>query len=68
MSLFADETKIFSESNILLQFTLDNIYKWLKTRKFNLNPNKCKRLKIKKNKLSDPIDLLTYKHLYLLRI
>ena len=58
MSLFADDTKIFSESNISLQSTLDNIYKWLITRKLDLNPNKCKILTIKKNKPFDPIDLL----------
>ena len=50
--------KNFSESNISLQFTLDNIYKWLKTRKLDLNSNKCKVLTIKKNKPFDSIDLL----------
>ena len=58
MSLFADDTKIFSESNISLQSTLDNIYKWLITRKLDLNPNKCKIITIEKNKQFDPIDLL----------
>ena len=47
MSLFTDDTKIFSESNISLQPTLDNIYKWVKTRKLNLNHKKCKILAIK---------------------
>ena len=55
MSLFSDDTKKFSESNISLKSTLDNIYKWLKIRKLDLNPKKCKILKIKKNK---PFDLL----------
>ena len=50
--------KKISESVIFLKSTLDNIYKWLKTRKFDLNPTKCKILKIKKNKPFDPIDLL----------
>ena len=58
MSLFADYTKLFSESNISLQSTLDNTYKWLKTVKLVLNFNKCKILTIKKNKPFDPIDLL----------
>ena len=57
MSLFADDSKIFSESNISLQSTLDNIYKWLKTRKLDLNRTKCKILTIKKNK---PLTQLTY--------
>ena len=58
MSLFADDTKIFSESNISSQSTLDNDYKWLKTKKkLDLNPTKCMVLTIKKNKLFDPIDL-----------
>ena len=48
----------FSETNISLQSTLDNIYKWLKTRKLDLNPKKYKILIIKKNKLFDPINLL----------
>ena len=56
MSIFADDTKSFSEPNISLQFTLENIYKWLKTRKLYLNPNKHKILTINKNKLC-PIDL-----------
>ena len=38
MVLFTDDTNHFSESNISLQSTLDNIYKWLKTRKLDLNP------------------------------
>ena len=58
MSLFSDDTKTFSESNISIQSTLDNIYKWQETRKLDLNPKKCKILTIKKNKPSDPIDLL----------
>ena len=58
MSFFADNATNFSESNISLQFTLDNIYKWLKTRKLDLNPNKHKILTIKKNKLFDLIALL----------
>ena len=58
MSLFVYDTKKFSESNISLQFTLDNIYKWLKTRKLDLNSKKCKVLTIKKNKPFDSIDLL----------
>ena len=41
MSLFANGTKIFIESNISLQSTLDNIYKCLKTKKLDLNPTKC---------------------------
>ena len=57
MSLFADDANIFSESNIYLQFTLYTIYKWLKARKLDLNPNKRKILTIKKNKPC-PIDLL----------
>ena len=58
MSLFSDDTKKFSESNISLKSTLDNIYKWLKIRKLDLNPKKFKILTIKKNKRFDPIDLL----------
>ena len=58
MSLFADDTKNFRESDIFLQSILNNIYKWPKTRKLDLNPNKCKILTIKKNKPFDPIDLL----------
>ena len=61
MSLFADDTKNFRESNISLQPSLDNIYKWLKTRKLDLNPTKCKILTIKKNKPFDPIKLLINK-------
>ena len=48
MSLFADDTKNFRESDIFLQSILNNIYKWPKTRKLDLNPNKCKILTIKK--------------------
>ena len=48
ISLFADDTKKFSESNVSLQSTLDNIYKGLKTRKLDLNSNKCKILIIRK--------------------
>ena len=44
MSLFADDKKFFSESNICIQFTLDIIYERLKTRKLDLNHNKCKIL------------------------
>ena len=47
-----------SESNIFLQFTLLNIYKRLKKKKLDLNPNKFKILTIKKIKPLDPIDLL----------
>ena len=53
MSLFADDTKHFRESNISLQSILDNIYKWLKTKELDLNPKKCKILTIKKNKSLD---------------
>ena len=38
MSLFADNTNIFSKLNISLRSTLDNIYNLLKTRKLELNP------------------------------
>ena len=55
MSLFADDTKKNCE---FLRFSLNYIYKWLKTRKIDLNPNKCKAIIIKKNKLLDPIDQL----------
>jgi len=58
MSLFADDTNIFSESNISLQSTLDFIYVWLEIRKLDFNPKKCKILTTKKNKQFDPIDLL----------
>ena len=72
MSLFADDTKTFSDSNISLQSTLGNIYKCLKTRKLGLNPTKCKILKTIKNKPFDPIDLfinkIRYKQLKFLRI
>ena len=57
LSLFADDAKIFSQSNTSLQLSLDNIYIWLKTRKLNLNPSKCKILTINK-KESSPTDLL----------
>ena len=57
ISLFADDAKIISKSNISLQISLDNIYKWLKARKLDLNPNKCQILTINKNKPC-PIDLL----------
>ena len=50
--------KKISESNISLQSTLDNIYKWLEIRKLDLNPKKFKILTIKKNKPFGPIDLL----------
>ena len=60
MSLFEDDTKNFSDSIISLQFTLDNIYKWLKTRKLDLNPIKFTILTIKKSKSFNPIDLLMY--------
>ena len=55
MSLFAGDSKIFSESNISLQSTLDNMYKWPKTRKLYLYPNNCKILTVKKNKPFDPL-------------
>ena len=60
MSLFADDAKIFKESNISLQRALDNIYKWLKTRKLGLNLKKCQVLTISKNKRF-PINLLINK-------
>ena len=55
--LFADDAKVFSKSTISLQLSLDNIYKWLKTRKLDLNPNKCQILTINKSKPCS-IDLL----------
>ena len=33
IKLFVDDTKIFSESNFVLQKSLDKIYNWLKERK-----------------------------------
>ena len=45
----------------LFNLTLDNIYKWIKRRKLNLNPTKCKILTIKKNKPFDPVDLIITK-------
>ena len=57
LSLFADDAKIFSQSNTSLQLSLVNIYIWLKTRKLNLNPSKCKILTINKIK-SSPTDLI----------
>ena len=45
----------------LFNITLDNIYKWIKTRKLDLNPTKCKILRIKKNKPFNPIDLIITK-------
>ena len=35
---FADETKIFGQSDNILQSSLDKIYDWLKEIKLNLNP------------------------------
>ena len=58
MTLFADDTKIFRESNNFLQTTLGYIYKWLTTRKLDLNPDKFKVLTFKKNKPFGPINLL----------
>ena len=52
MSLFADDTKIIS-----LHTTLNSIYKQLKTRKLDLNLNRCNVLTFKKNKPLDPIYL-----------
>ena len=49
IKLFADDTKIFSHSNTTLQKYLDKIYYWLKERKLNLNPSKCRVLNIHKN-------------------
>ena len=46
IKLFADDTKIFSQSNLVLQKSLDKIYHWLKERKLNLNPSKCQVLTI----------------------
>ena len=40
MILLAYDTEIFSQSNISLQLTLDNIQEWLNTRKLDLNPTK----------------------------
>ena len=51
LSLFADDAKIFSQTNTSLQLSLDNIYIWLKSRKLNLNPRKCKILTINKKNL-----------------
>ena len=49
INLFADDTKIFSHSNTILQKSLDKIYHWLKERKLVLNPSKCQVLNIQKN-------------------
>ena len=49
INLFADDTKIFGQSNKILQPSLDKIYHWLKDRKLNLNPAKCYVLNIHKN-------------------
>ena len=46
IKLFADDTKIFSQSNLVLQNSLDKIYHWLKERRLNLNPSKCQVLNI----------------------
>ena len=48
MSLLTEGTKNFSASNISLQSSLDNIYKWLKTKKLDFNLTKCKILTTKK--------------------
>ena len=48
MILLAYDTEIFSQSNISLQLTLDNIQEWLNTRKLDKNPNKL----MKTNRLS----------------
>ena len=58
MSLFADDTKSFSESNIFLQPTLDSYCnKWLKQKINNFNPTKSEILTIKN---IDRFTLLTY--------
>ena len=44
--LFADDAKIFSEANFVLQKSLHKIYYRLKKRKLNLNPSKCHVLNI----------------------
>ena len=48
IKLFADDTKIFSQSNKSLQLSLYKMYHWLKERKLNLNPNKFQVLNIQK--------------------
>ena len=45
---YADDTKIFSQSNTTLQNFLDKIYNWLKERKLSLNPYKCQVLNIQR--------------------
>ena len=49
INLLADDTKIFSHSNTILQNSLDKIYNWLKERKLNLNPGIYQVLNIQKN-------------------
>ena len=49
INLFADDTKIFSHSDTILQKSLDKIYHWLKERKLDLNPSKCQVLNIQKS-------------------
>ena len=46
IKLFADDKKIFSESNSVLQKILDKIDHWLKETKLNINPSKCHVLNI----------------------
>ena len=57
IKLFADDTKIFSESNSVLQKTLDKIYNWLKERKLNLNPRKYHVLNIHRSTSIPTFDL-----------
>ena len=58
IKLFADDTKIFSQSNLVLQNSLDKIYHWLKERRLNLNPSKCQVLNIHR---STPIPTFDFK-------
>ena len=55
INLFADDTKIFSHSDTILQKSLDKIYHWLKERKLDLNPSKCQVLNTKKVHLVSPL-------------
>ena len=48
INFFADNTKIFSQSNTILQNSLEKTYSSLKERTLKLNPSKCEVKNTKK--------------------
>ena len=59
IKLSAEDTKTFSESNFVLQKSLNKIYNWLKERKLKLNPRKCHVLNIHINTFISEFDFKT---------